>query len=324
LKRVLIVDALNMYFRAYIVDPSLSSNGQPVGGFKGFLKILNKLVREISPDQIVICWDGPGGSRKRKSVNKGYKEGRSPIRLNRDIRNLTEAEELNNKIWQQTRLYEYLNEMPIVQFMFEDIEADDLISYVVNSPHFSDDQKVIVSSDKDFFQLLDDHTILYRPVQKEVLNKNSVVEKFNIHPNNFALARAMTGDKSDNLAGVGGVGLATISKRIPFLTEEKSYTIEEVLEHCRNVDSKLKCFSSILDGEETIRQNYKLMQLYSPSISVQVKQQMHGVLEENVPQFNKTKVRTMFIQDGIGELILTDLFTNFKKTIFSWKSDAKK
>jgi len=324
LKRVLIVDALNMYFRAYIVDPSLSSNGQPVGGFKGFLKILNKLVREISPDQIVICWDGPGGSRKRKSVNKGYKEGRSPIRLNRDIRNLTEAEELNNKIWQQTRLYEYLNEMPIVQFMFEDIEADDLISYVVNSPHFSDDQKVIVSSDKDFFQLLDDHTILYRPVQKEVLNKNSVVEKFNIHPNNFALARAMTGDKSDNLAGVGGVGLATISKRIPFLTEEKSYTIEEVLEHCRNVDSKLKCFSSILEGEETIRQNYKLMQLYSPSVSVQVKQQMHNVLEENVPQFNKTKIRTMFIQDGIGELILTDLFTNFKKTIFSWKSDAKK
>lgn len=324
MKRILIVDALNMYFRAYIVDPSLSSNGQPVGGFKGFLKILNKLVREVSPDQIIICWDGPGGSRKRKTVNKGYKEGRSPIRLNRDIRNLTEVEELNNKIWQQTRLYEYLNEMPIVQFMFEDIEADDLISYVVNSPHFSDDQKVIVSSDKDFFQLLDDRTVLYRPVQKEVLNKNSVVEKFNIHPNNFALARAMTGDKSDNLAGVGGVGLTTISKRMPFLTEEKSYTIEEILEHCRGVDSKLKCFTSILEGEETIRQNYKLMQLYSPAVSVQVKQQMHNVLEENVPQFNKTKIRTMFIQDGIGELVLTDLFTNFKKTIFSWKSDAKK
>jgi 5'-3' exonuclease len=302
----------------------LSSNGQPVGGFKGFLKILNKLVREISPDQIVICWDGPGGSRKRKSVNKNYKEGRSPIRLNRDIRNLTETEELSNKIWQQTRLYEYLNEMPIVQFMFEDIEADDLISYVVNSPHFSGDQKVIVSSDKDFFQLLDEHTVLYRPVQKEVLNKNSVIEKFNIHPTNFALARAMTGDKSDNLAGIGGVGLATVSKRIPFLAEEKSYTVEEVLEHCRNADSELKCYSSILDGEKTIRQNYKLMQLYSPAISVQVKQQMRSVLEENVPQLNKTKIRTMFIQDGIGELILTDLFTNFRKTIFSWKSNERK
>jgi len=64
--RVLIIDALNMYFRAYIVDPSLSSNGQPIGGVKGFLKILQKLVRETKPDQIVIAWDGAGGSQKRK------------------------------------------------------------------------------------------------------------------------------------------------------------------------------------------------------------------------------------------------------------------
>ena len=95
-KRLLIVDALNMYFRAYIVDPSLSTNGQPIGGVKGFLKILNKLVRESKPDQIVVCWDGQGGSTRRKIVNKNYKEGRKPIRLNRDIRNLTESEELNN------------------------------------------------------------------------------------------------------------------------------------------------------------------------------------------------------------------------------------
>ena len=51
MKRVLIIDALNMYFRAYIVDPSLSTNGQPIGGVKGFLKILQKLVRETKPDQ---------------------------------------------------------------------------------------------------------------------------------------------------------------------------------------------------------------------------------------------------------------------------------
>ena len=62
-KRVLIVDALNMYFRAYIVDPSLSTNGQPIGGVMGFMKILQKQIRETKPDRIVIAWDGPGGSR---------------------------------------------------------------------------------------------------------------------------------------------------------------------------------------------------------------------------------------------------------------------
>ena len=90
MKRVMIIDALNAYLRAYIVDPSLSSNGQPIGGIKGFLKILQKLTRDMNPDQVVVVWDGPNGSRKRKSMDKNYKEGRKPIRLNRAFHNLTD------------------------------------------------------------------------------------------------------------------------------------------------------------------------------------------------------------------------------------------
>ena len=97
-KRVLIVDALNAYLRAYIVDPSLSSNGQPIGGIKGFIKILQKLVRQTRPDNVVVVWDGPNGSKKRKSMDKNYKEGRKPIRLNRSVHNLTDDEELQNKM----------------------------------------------------------------------------------------------------------------------------------------------------------------------------------------------------------------------------------
>ena len=78
-------DGNNNYFRAFIVDPSVSTNGQPIGGITGFLKILQKLVREVNPNRIIICWDGQGGSSKRRSMNKGYKEGRKPIHLNRNI-----------------------------------------------------------------------------------------------------------------------------------------------------------------------------------------------------------------------------------------------
>ena len=60
-------------FRNYIVNPSLSTNGQPIGGLKGFLQSLQKLIRETKPDQVLICWDGEGGSQRRKSKNKGYK-----------------------------------------------------------------------------------------------------------------------------------------------------------------------------------------------------------------------------------------------------------
>ena len=306
-KRVLIVDALNMYFRAYIVDPSLSSNGQPIGGVMGFMKILQKQIRETKPDRIVIAWDGPGGSRKRKQMDKGYKAGRKPIRLNRSIRNLSESEELENKIWQQTRLVEYLNQMPVSQLLLPEIEADDVIAYAVNLPYFKGWQKVIVSSDKDFFQLCNDETVVYRPIQKQIMNKKRIIEDFNIHPNNMALARAIAGDKSDNLPGIKGVGLPTIKKRLPFLSEEKSYTIDEVVNYCDEVDSNLKIYDSIVENEDVIEHNYKMMQLYAPSLSYNAKQQVKYAIEEADQLFNLTEMKRMMISDGFGTWDWSDL-----------------
>ena len=306
-KRVLIVDALNMYFRAYIVDPSLSSNGQPIGGVMGFMKILQKQIRETKPDRIVIAWDGPGGSRKRKQMDKNYKAGRKPIRLNRSIRNLSESEELENKIWQQTRLVEYLNQMPVSQLLLPEIEADDVIAYAVNLPYFKGWQKVIVSSDKDFFQLCNDETVVYRPIQKQIMNKKRIIEDFNIHPNNMALARAIAGDKSDNLPGIKGVGLPTIKKRLPFLSEEKSYTIDEVVNYCDEVDSNLKIYNSIVENEDVIEHNYKMMQLYAPSLSYNAKQQVKYAIEEADQLFNLTEMKRMMISDGFGTWDWSDL-----------------
>ena len=115
MKRVLIIDALNAYLRAYIVDPSLSAHGQPIGGIKGFIKILQKLVRDTQPDEIAVIWDGPNGSAKRKTMDKNYKSGRKPLRLNRAFNNLSEDEVQENKTWQQVRVMEYLTQMEIIQ-----------------------------------------------------------------------------------------------------------------------------------------------------------------------------------------------------------------
>ena len=311
---------LNMYYRAYIVDPSLSANGQPIGGIKGSLGILQKLIRETKPDQVVICWDGAGGSRRRKTINKNYKEGRSPIRLNRSVRNLSENEEIENKVWQQTRLAEYFNEMPIIQLMVENVEADDLIGFICKFTDISEQQKVIVSSDKDFFQLLDDSTVLHRPIQKETLNRNRIIEKFGIHPNNFALARAMVGDRSDNIEGVKSVGLPTVAKRLPFLVEEKSYTISEVIEYCKDSESKLKAFDNIIEAEETISENYKIMQLYSPFISPQGKSKVRYNIDNAEYHFNKTEIIKMMMEDGFGAYNWDSLFQNFNRISLENKS----
>ena len=270
-KRVIIIDALNMFLRAYIVDPSLSTNGQPIGGIKGSIKILQKLARITQPDSIVVVWDGPNGSRKRKSMDKNYKAGRKPLRLNRAFHNLTDDEEIKNKIWQQTRVIEYFNEMPIVQVMLPEVEADDVISYVTQLDCYTGWQKVVISNDKDFLQLCDEETIVYRPTVDAVLNKKRVIEEYGIHPCNMALARAIVGDSSDNLPGIRGAGLTSIKKRLSFLAAEKDYTIQEVIEFCENADRKLKFFSNIVEGRGIIEHNYKMMQLYSPMLSVQSK-----------------------------------------------------
>ena len=226
-ERSLIIDGTNIFYRAYVVNPSLSNSGLPVGGLVGFLKSLQKLIREMKPTKVFVCWDGAGGSSRRRSVVSSYKEGRKAIRLNRSTGvSLSLEEENQSKLRQIMRLFEYLDNLPLIQLMHDGVEADDMISILCQE--LRGEQKIIVSSDKDFYQLLDDETIIYRPVQAVFKTKKDIVEEFQIHPNNFALARAVSGDKSDNLQGVKGAGLKTLAKRFPFLVEEKDYSLTDL------------------------------------------------------------------------------------------------
>ena len=312
-KRVLIIDSLNLYLRAYIMDPSLTMQGEPCGGIKGSLKILQKLVRESKPDEIIFVWDGPNGSRKRKALNKDYKAGRKPIRLNRTVKNLTEDEEIRNKVWQQMRLMEYLNEMPIVQIIIPEVEADDVIAHITTLSYYDGWQKVIVSNDKDFYQLCDEETVVFRPVSKTVYNKKRIVEELGVHPRNMALARALIGDASDNLPGIRGVGFKTIQRRLGFLGTEKDYTIEDVIEFCENTGSKLKFHTNIVEGKEIIEHNYKMMQLYSPMLSVQSKDFVQNAVENFECNFNKIEIMKKMRDDGFGELNWKDLELHLNK-----------
>jgi 5'-3' exonuclease len=321
MKRVLIIDALNAYLRAYIVDPSLSSNGQPIGGIKGFMKILQKLVRDTRPDEIAVIWDGPNGSAKRKIMDKNYKAGRKPLRLNRAYHNLSDSEVQENKTWQQVRVMEYLNQMPIVQTIIPEIEADDVIAYITQMEYYEGWQKIIVSNDKDFMQLCDDETVLLRPTQKAILNKHQIIEETGVHPTNMALARAIIGDASDNLPGIRGAGFATVAKRLNFLSAEKTYTIQDVIDFCEKTNSKLKFFSNIVEGKSIIEHNYKMMQLYAPQMSIQSKMIVKEAVENFEYTFNKTEVIGMMREDGFGELNWEDLRTSLNRINYNRNKD---
>ena len=307
MQRVVVIDALNMFIRNYIVNPMISTNGNPIGGAVGFINSVKKLMRESKPDQVIICWDGAGGSQKRRQTVKEYKKGRKPLRKNYEVEGMSEQSEKENMVWQQRILMEMLNEMPIIQLMLDRVEADDIISMIVSSPKYNGWQKVIVSSDKDFLQLLDDETVLYRPIQKKAWTKNTVIEEYGISPENFVIARAIAGDKSDNLAGIKGAGLPTIAKRLPFLIDNEMHTLSEVYDHCANAEGKLKFHERIVEDWDRVETNYKVMNLTPPSISVQGRRKVNYALDNFEFELNATELKRASVEHGFGSYDWSEL-----------------
>jgi 5'-3' exonuclease len=297
-----------MFIRNYVMSPQLDANGNPIGGLTGFMRSLQKEVRRAKPDRVAICWEGPGGSQARREKNKNYKVGRKPPKLNREYEFATPEEERENKYEQVIRLTEYLDDLPVLQLAVENVEADDVIAWLCHCNEFTDWQKLIISSDKDFIQLCDDKTVLIRPGKnEEVLNKNKVLKDYGIHPRNFAWARAIVGDKSDNLEGVKGLGLATVSKRFSFLSENKDYTLKDILTHAKKNKNKVKAFQKVAENEEIIASNYEIMQLYTSTISSQGVRKLKYAIENDGVNLNRTKIRTKLLRDGIGTLNIDEL-----------------
>lgn len=311
-KRLLLVDISNLFMRSYVVNPSLGSNDQLIGGLLGSLKSLVKITRETTPLRIVIIYDGQDGSRRRRFLHNQYKQGRQSIRLNRHIaHNYTEDEAFKNRIWQITRLHEYLDLCPVIQIGIDGVEADDIIAYLCKSPSYQDWQKVIVSADKDFIQLLNKKTLLYRPSQNEILNVPDILERYGIHPNNFALARAIDGDKSDNIKGIERAGLKTLASRFQFLKESKQYCIEDIIKYCyNNQEKKIKLFDNILANKDLIEHNINLMELRHPKINQEEKDEIEKTMKEPLTYSQNTLVHTMS-QDECTNWNFEEMFEYF-------------
>jgi DNA polymerase-1 len=313
MKNVIIIDALNMFLRSYVISPQLDKNGMPIGGTIGFLKSLQKVARDFTADEVIIAWDGHEGSQRRRSMNKNYKGGRKPVRFNRRMIDIPEDKEEANKGYQQIRLMEYLNEMPVIQLVADFTEADDIIALVINHPKYAGWKKTIISSDKDFFQLCRDDVQIYRPIQKKIVTEQTVVEQFKIHPKNFALARAIAGDSSDNLPGIKGAGLKTIAKRFPYLIREDEYEVGDIVKDCVMVGKKLKIHENIQKDEQLIKDNYAIMQLQFPNIRPMNREIIKKAINDFEPTFNKIKFTQMLFVDDAGHLNFTDLQLVFRR-----------
>tara|TARA_B100001094_G_scaffold331915_1_gene401902 strand:+ start:1618 stop:2565 length:948 start_codon:yes stop_codon:yes gene_type:complete len=255
----LVIDGLNVFYRHWAANPSMDANGEHVGGIVGFLKGIQLLCERYRPSEVIVAWEG-GGSQRRRSIDSSYKNGRRPVKLNRFYEEIPDTVENRNS--QVAQLVSLLRKAGVSQVYVADCEADDIIAYMVNVP-LKNDQCVIVSTDKDFYQLIDDRVRVWSPGSKKEWSTESVLENFAIHPENFCLARCFVGDASDGLKGAPGVGFKSLSKRFPAFANVDNLAVDDIVTECRKLkeQSRLKLYDSIIEHENQIRKNWKLMYL---------------------------------------------------------------
>ena len=135
------------------------------------------------------------------------------------------------------------------------------------------------------------------------------------HTGKTLLARAIAGDKSDNLPGIPRAGLKTIKNRFPFMGNEEVQTVESLAEFCRNVDKPVKLHENILSGLDLIESNYDIMQLYKPVMGTVAKQKVEFSLNNFEPEWNKIQFQKYLMRDGQITINLDKLFLNFKQII---------
>ena len=308
--KILVIDGLNTFIRSWSTAPNLDDNGDHIGGVVGALKSIGYAIRLLNPTRTVIVFDGKGGSKSRQEVYAGYKADRGKnkikMRLNRAASVEMNPEEESVSMKRQiTALGELLSSLPVSIMMYDSIEADDVIGYITCQLRKENEKVVIMSSDKDFLQLVNKDVSVYSPSKKKIYNINEVVEEFGIHPHNFINFRMMDGDKSDSINGITGVGLKTIIKNFPMLTEETTYVTENLVEYVNSLPSKTKAHNLFLNNLEICERNRKLMQLSEPDFSGNLRMKIMDRFNEPPVKFDKQG----FLRLGVKHRIL-DSFPN--------------
>jgi 5'-3' exonuclease len=305
---VLIVDAMNAFVRCWAAFPQMSAHGYQMGGCIGFLKTLRKIVSETQPSAIYIAWEA-GGSQRRRAIFTEYKLGRRPEKLNRyygdDIPDTDE-----NRQHQMITLLGMLKCVPVCQIYVTECEGDDVIAHLCCGPLKSHD-KIIVSSDKDLYQLLDDKTKLYSLHKKTFVLPQNVLDDFRVTSENFAIAKSLCGDPGDNVPGIKGIGFKTVSKLFPFLGTEHNIVLQDVFDYCHSHSDESSLYRRIIEQQDDVKRNWKLVFLNGNMLSSTQATKVDSVINTHKPITNKMGLVKLLVKEGISDFDTENFFYPF-------------
>jgi len=328
--KTLLVDGNNLFKIGFHGVRDLYSDGDHLGGIYHFINILRRFLEEHDHDKVVVFWDS--NSSIRKSIYPQYKANRRQD-MNED--------KYQSYLNQLSRVKEYLEEIFVRQVEMINNEADDLIAYYCKVA--TNEEIIIFSADKDLTQLITENISIYSPISKQYFKNgdNIIINKVEIPHYNVLLCKIFTGDKSDNIDGIEGLGEKTLIKYFPQV-QEKPCTIEELLDIARNIPQKkpIKTLSNILTGktkstilgEEFYNTNKKIVDLSNPLITDDGKTLVEQIYTDTIDPTNRgyKNLMRMMMEDGLFKYLPKDdeawvnFLTPFTKLIRKEKRNTNK
>ena len=230
-ENIYLVDGSAYLYRAFHAIRSLStSTGVPTNATFGFTRILLKLIKEKQPEHVAVFFDVKGPTF-RIAMFDAYKANRPPM-----------PEELSVQIPHIKEIVKALN-IPIVEKT--GFEADDLIGTYARLAEEQGFDVVMVTGDKDFMQLVTDHSVIWDPMKEEIIDSQSIFDTLGLTPVQVVDMLGLAGDTADNIPGVPGVGPKTAQRLIA-----EHGSIQGIYDNIETLKSKKSLYAKLLDNRD--------------------------------------------------------------------------
>ena len=219
-KPLVLVDGSSYLFRAFHALPPLTnSQGEPTGAIVGVINMLRRLIADYHPDYMAVVFDAPGGSF-RNQLYPEYKAHRPPM-----------PEELRSQI---EPLHDIIRAMGLPLLMVEGVEADDTIGTLAHQASEQGLDTLISTGDKDMAQLVGPHVSLVDTMSGVHTDRQGVIDKFGVTPEQIVDFLALVGDKSDNIPGVPKCGPKTAAKWL-----QEYGNLDNLMAHADQIKGKI-------------------------------------------------------------------------------------
>ncbi|MCA9552334.1 MAG: hypothetical protein KC933_20025, partial [Myxococcales bacterium] len=237
-----VIDGSGYIFRAYYAIRALSNpEGEATNAVYGFTTMIEKALREEQPELLAITFDA-GGANFRREIYPEYKANRPPP-----------PEDLSSQI---PRIHQIAEAFRIKTFVEPNVEADDVIATLVKMALAEGYDVRLITGDKDLMQLVSERVTVFEPMKGQRFGPDEVKEKMGVAPGLLADALALSGDSSDNVPGVRGVGPKSAAKLL-----ETYGDLEGVLAAAEAGKVKGKMGETIAASVDAARLSRKLVSL---------------------------------------------------------------